>query len=137
MRGIYVLIIQLSENVDLTIGSLGSLSFPEGFYAYVGSAQCGLEKRIKQHFRKEKRVFWHVDYLLQSPHSRIVKVFYKDAEKRAECDIATKIAAEGEVVTGFGCSDCNCRSHLLRTSDLGFLSESMQEFKVPKFSAPS
>jgi Uri superfamily endonuclease len=137
VKGIYVLVVQLSKNTDVTVGKLGKSSFAKGLYAYVGSAQNVLEKRIERHFRKEKRVFWHVDYLLQSPASKILKVFYKTAGKPEECAIAKKIGAEGEAIAGFGCSDCHCKSHLFRVNDYDFLREFMQERETPKLSASS
>ena len=33
--------------------------------------------------------------------------------KRIECDLASTIALNGEEVPKFGCSDCNCNSHLI------------------------
>ena len=129
MKGIYVLIIQVSKKVDLKIGKLGTIDFPAGQYAYVGSAQKGLEKRVERHLRREKRVFWHVDYLLQNPHSTILKVFWNPASRHAECELATKIAAEGEAVTGFGNSDCHCKSHLFQIRQLDFFSRSMETLK--------
>jgi len=137
VQGIYILIIRLSENTDVTIGKLGKLLFPKGLYAYVGSAQNGLEKRIERHFRKEKRVFWHVDYLLQSPASKILRVFHKTAGKPEECAVAKKIGAEGEAVAGFGCSDCPCKTHLFRMKAYDSMREFMQEYKLPKLSASS
>lgn len=90
MKGIYILIIQFNKNVNVTVGKLGKLPFQKGIYAYVGSAQTNLEKRIQRHQRKEKQTFWHIDYLLQSPNSKIVKVFYKTAEKTEECKSQNK-----------------------------------------------
>ena len=68
-------------DAEVRVGALGTLHFARGLYAYVGSAQNGLEKRIERHFRKEKLRFWHVDYLLANPASRIVAVFFKEAPK--------------------------------------------------------
>jgi len=126
LKGIYVLVIQVNKNVDLPIGKLGTLNFPAGQYAYVGSAQKGLEKRVERHLRRKKRVFWHVDYLLQNPHSTILKVYWSPAGRRGECELAMKIAAEGEAVTGFGSSDCHCKSHLFHIRQFEFLSRSME-----------
>lgn len=137
MKGIYILIIQLNKNVNVTVGKLGKLSFQKGLYAYVGSAQTNLEKRIQRHHRKEKRMFWHIDYLLQCPNSKIVKVYYKTVNKTEECTIANMIAAEGEFVAGFGCSDCHCKSHLFHIKDYDFLHEPMQEYVLPNLSTVS
>ena len=106
------------------------MSFVIGLYVYIGSAQNGLEKRIKRHLRKEKRRFWHVDYLLENPASRIVAVFFKEAPKKSECAIAEAIGQRGEAFAGFGCSDCHCRSHLYRIDDYDFLRAFIKEFQL-------
>ncbi|UCF45194.1 MAG: GIY-YIG nuclease family protein [Candidatus Bathyarchaeota archaeon] len=126
MRGVYVLIIQIDKDVSMNVGALGKLTFEKGLYAYVGSAQVNLEQRIKRHFGKEKRLFWHIDYLLDDSLARIVKVLYKQANRSEECEIAKAISERGEPAAGFGCSDCSCKSHLFRIGDYRFLQESMR-----------
>jgi Uri superfamily endonuclease len=125
-----VLVIQIDKDVNLNVGALGKLKFAKGFYAYVGSAQANLEQRIKHHFRKEKRKFWHVDYLLDNDSAKITKVFSKKANKTEECKIAKVISERGGSIGGFGCSDCNCKSHLFQIRDYGFLQKLMQDFTI-------
>lgn len=137
MKGVYVLIIQLTADAEMHVGALGKISFAKGLYAYVGSAQNGIEKRIERHVRKEKRMFWHVDYLLENPASGIAAVFFSDASKTAECALAEIISKRGEAVAGFGCSDCRCVSHLYRIESYNFLLGCMREFELPKPSASS
>lgn len=137
LNGVYVLIIHLSIDSDVSVGKLGTINFSRGIYAYVGSAQTALEKRIARHLRKEKSVFWHIDYLLQDPNVKILKVFTKAADKQEECKIAKKIAAKGENVECFGCSGCSCTSHLVRINNYSFLHKLMQEYALPKPSASS
>jgi Uri superfamily endonuclease len=128
LKGVYVLIIQVNKDIDLDIGAIGKIAFKKGLYAYVGSAQTNLEKRIKRHLRKEKRKFWHVDYLLKSDATKITKVFFKKANKIEECEIAEAIRKKGEPIRDFGCSDCTCKSHLFNIRDYSFLQETMQVF---------
>jgi Uri superfamily endonuclease len=130
LKGVYVLIIQVDENVDVNVGVLGKLTFEKGLYAYVGSAQANLEQRIKRHLGKEKHLFWHIDYLLNDSATRIVKVLYKQADKTEECEIAKVIGERGEPIGGFGCSDCNCKSHLFHIGDYRFLQETMRVLAV-------
>ena len=137
MKGVYVLIISLSNEANVAVGKLGTLCFKEGFYVYVGSAQVALEKRIARHLRREKNVFWHVDYLLQNPSAKILKIFTKYAGKDEECELAEMTASRGEGFEGFGCSDCRCKSHLYRVSDYDFLSGRMLEYPVPNPSTSS
>ena len=128
MKGVYVLIIQVDKDADVNVGALGKLTFEKGLYAYVGSAQTTLEKRIRRHFRKEKRKFWHVDYLLDNAAAKIAAVFFKNADKSEECETAKIINERGRAINGFGCSDCNCNSHLFRIGDYRFLQETMRVF---------
>jgi len=92
--------------------------FRRGRYVYVGSAQNGVEKRIARHFTKNKRLWWHIDYLLSNPFVRIEKAFYKKAGKLEECRIAWLLSRFEELIKGFGCSDCKCKSHLFRLKSL-------------------
>lgn len=116
MKGVYTLVIQVSRDVQLDVGALGKLHFKKGFYAYVGSAQNSIETRMKRHFRKEKRKFWHIDYLLEHRDAKIIKTYSFEAEKACECKIARELGKDCEPVAGFGCSDCKCKSHLVRLS---------------------
>ncbi|MCJ7762059.1 GIY-YIG nuclease family protein [Candidatus Bathyarchaeota archaeon] len=117
MKGIYVLIIQVSSGVAAQVGALGKLTFKKGLYAYVGSAQNNLEKRVRRHLTKEKRKFWHIDYLLCTDVAKVIAVFHKQADKAEECAVAKAIGERGEAVAGFGSSDCTCKSHLFRIED--------------------
>ena len=114
----------------MKVGALGELTFKKGLYAYVGSAQKNLEQRLKRHFGKEKRLFWHIDYLLDSDGAEIVKVFYTAADKTEECSIAKVIFERGESINGFGCSDCDCASHLFRIGDYEFLQGRMRALNL-------
>ena len=127
-KGIYVLIVQVGENINVDVGALSKTAFTKGLYAYVGSAQTNLEQRIKRHLRKEKSKFWHIDYLLDDPAAKIVKVFFKKAGKDEECNTAKVIGERSEPVTGFGCSDCNCKSHLFHIENYRFIQETMKVF---------
>lgn len=124
---IYVLIISVSNDIRVNVGALGSIDFEKGSYAYVGSAQRNLEKRIERHFKKIKRKFWHIDYLLDDAAVQILKVLYKEAEKPAECKIANKISEKCIPIEGFGSSDCKCTSHLFKLKDYQFLREFMHK----------
>jgi len=125
LHGIYVTVIKVNKDTNINVGALGNLSFTKGLYAYVGSAQKNLQKRLSRHLRKQKRIFWHIDYLLDNSSSKPVKIFFKQASKAEECTIAQEISAQNEAITGFGCSDCNCKSHLFRIKNTNFLQETM------------
>ena len=74
IKGIYVLFIRVERDIVVKIGSLGKLKFSKGIYAYVGSAQNGIKKRIARHLKKRKRKFWHIDYLLAQRCVKIEKI---------------------------------------------------------------
>jgi len=110
MKGVYILLIKVEPDQTIQIGRLRKIFFKKGFYAYVGSAMNSLEGRINRHLRSDKKVHWHIDYLLK--RSDIIKVFYRGTERKIECDVARIFSKKLENINGFGCSDCNCNSHL-------------------------
>lgn len=111
--GVYSLIIRLSRSVEINIGRLGNFVFPKGFYIYIGSAQNGLEKRINRHISSNKKLHWHIDYLLS--YAKIVKVLRYAGDRDAECKLSCMIGGcdgANVIVNGFGSSDCDCMTHL-------------------------
>jgi len=116
MKGAYVLFIELSKNGEIKIGALGKVKFKKGFYAYVGSAMNNLEKRVARHLRKEKKLHWHIDYLLM--RADVKEIYFRENSKREECLIAKKFAKDFKSVKNFGCSDCKCESHLFYVENL-------------------
>jgi len=120
--GIYTLLLFLPKQVTLTIGKLGKQRFPLGYYTYTGSAlgkgASSLKHRIARHLRKEKRRFWHIDYLLADENVSVEAVIVAETNENMECKtnqhIKTIMGAKVQV-KGFGASDCrkNCKSHLL------------------------
>ena len=110
MNGSYVLLIRLREEQTITTGSLGTVYFPEGYYAYVGSAMGGFRARLSRHLKSSKRLHWHIDYLLQK--ASITGAVLCETKERVECQIAKALSRRFDAIPGFGCSDCRCRSHL-------------------------
>ena len=113
IKGSYLLSVFLDRPRRLTIGRKGTFDFPAGHYFYCGSALNGLEARISRHLRPDKKLHWHIDYLVAE--ARILEVWWKEGSQRLECAWAEAIATlGGEVaVRGFGSSDCRCPTHLL------------------------
>ena len=112
MKGTYCLIIEVKDTSHLTVGRLGQVEFKPGFYVYVGSALNSLESRVKRHLSSEKKLHWHVDYLLVHSSSNIKEVIYSVGKEKIECSLASLISGKSSPVARFGCSDCNCNSHL-------------------------
>ena len=113
--GTYMLLMTLGEPVCLRVGNLGVFPFSAGWYAYVGSAlgPGGLRARLSRHTRAEKKLRWHIDYLLGQ--ARLREVWYVEGPERRECAWARlleDLPGTEVPVPGFGASDCRCRSHL-------------------------
>jgi len=106
----YQLVIDVPSAVRVQVGRLGEFEFLAGTYVYTGSARRGFEARLARHARAEKRLRWHIDYLLAVPGVRIRRVV---RSSRDECGLNQ--AVRGAVrVPGFGSSDCRagCGAHL-------------------------
>ena len=113
-KGTYALVMALEDQAAIAVGRLGLLAFRRGYYLYAGSARGGLDQRVGRHLRREKRLRWHVDYLLQ--RAEVVEVWYALGEERRECAwaAAARDMRRAQVIApGFGSSDCRCPSHLL------------------------
>jgi len=110
MKGSYILIVEIKSDSIIPFGKKGIKQFEKGYYIYVGSALGGLGQRIQRHLRKQKKLHWHIDYLLE--HAIITNVFYKEGKIREECNIAKKLDRQLFSIPGFGCTDCRCKSHL-------------------------
>lgn len=123
---------EVAADTVAEVGALGTVLFKKGFYVYIGSAQNGIEQRVQRHMKKQKRLRWHIDYLLGNDAAKIVNVFYKEAGRIEECNLAKEIGKNAEPVPGFGCSDCRCTSHLFRVHDFGFVHDSMKRFSAPE-----
>ncbi len=106
----YQLLIRIDRDIRIRIGALGKQDFPAGNYVYTGSARRNLVSRIRRHLSRDKRLRWHIDYLLADPHVHVTGVV---TSTRKECDWNHSV--KGSVpVPGFGASDCRsgCGAHL-------------------------
>jgi Uri superfamily endonuclease len=116
--GSYALVLRVPSRRKIPVGKLGLVEFPRGHYIYFGSALGGLKARVDRHLRQEKKLHWHADYLS-------AEVPWEYAWQLAdgqnwECVWAATAAETGGVespVPGFGCSDCRCKSHLVRVNN--------------------
>ena len=127
--GTYTLLIELESGADIEVGALGTREFQAGWYAYTGSALGpGGFARVDRHRRlasgDHDARHWHVDYLLAAPAASIEAVG-RSPGLDAECAIAREIG--GELVPGFGASDCGCDSHLAVSSERRRLVDRIRE----------
>lgn len=116
--GTYLLWLRANEAHTVKVGRLGTLSVQPGVYGYVGSAfgPGGVGARVRRHLRKrDKALHWHVDYLRAVTRLEAVWLTYDDV--RRECTWAAHLRALSvgdPPLDGFGASDCDCPSHLVR-----------------------
>jgi Uri superfamily endonuclease len=119
--GTYILVLHMNRRAEVTIGRLGTFSFPIGYYLYAGSARGpgGLRARLARHLRKEKPVRWHIDYLLRD--ATVIEIWKASSPEKLEClwtQALLGMPGARIVVTGFGSSDCDCSSHLIHFPSL-------------------
>ncbi|MEM7257196.1 MAG: GIY-YIG nuclease family protein [Pseudomonadota bacterium] len=106
----YQLLIAVVKPVSVQVGKLGVLDLPVCTCIYTGSAKRNLEARIARHLRADKKLRWHIDYLLVHPHVDVIEV---KRSTKPECQLNQEL--DGSIVLHrFGASDCTngCGSHL-------------------------
>lgn len=114
--GVYLIWLYLPKAIELSVGKLGTLSFEEGVYAYCGSAQRALQKRLARHARLDKKLHWHIDYL-RSRAQYLGSVVFFNQPKSGECWLVQellRIPGSFFPASGFGSSDCTCAAHLVQ-----------------------
>ncbi|MEM4576615.1 MAG: GIY-YIG nuclease family protein [Candidatus Nezhaarchaeales archaeon] len=115
-NGIYTIVVQLKEDEEIRVGSLGTITVGKGFYAYTGSAMgrgaLSLRSRVLRHIKRDKKLRWHIDYLTSSRSSVVVGIVASLVDRKFECIVASTLNSLTRFVEGFGCSDCKCNSHL-------------------------
>ncbi len=124
MKGVYSLLIHVKKSLRIDIGKIGTQHFKKGLYVYVGSATgrgpSSIEGRIERHNKKNKKMFWHIDYLFNRNEVRIICAIFSIADTSLECKIVKLAEKYLEIefpARGFGSSDCRCPAHLLRIKD--------------------
>ena len=112
--GTYALILRARSAAQISVGRWGTLDVMPGYYIYVGSAfgPGGVSGRIQRHCRQNKTLRWHIDYLREvtTPVQAWCGYDSRDLEHRW-AGIFTRLSGVISV-SGFGCSDCRCESHL-------------------------
>lgn len=116
--GLYQLFISIKEDIEIQVGKLGKFSFTRGLYIYTGSAAKNLQQRVTRHQSKSKKLHWHIDYLLNSPHTEIIDIIIYENNDFTECELnifSLNKYKGSSFIKGFGSSDCNnCFSHLIK-----------------------
>jgi Uri superfamily endonuclease len=113
-NGVYILILKLKEDQRLSAGKLPETNFKSGIYLYVGRARHSLQERLRRHLRKEKKLFWHIDYFLQKAtieEAWIKRDFFDECQTALE--VKNFFSNSLYPQKKFGSSDCSCTSHLI------------------------
>ena len=136
--GIYVLIFHLPNDMKVSVGRLGEIDFQNGWYAYVGSGNSGVEARIRRHLRTHDRPHWHLDYLMHLGKPTMAIIGH--TEESLECPLVHHLEALFQVVPRFGSSDCRCSGHLFYSPKQALLEEAagqgMAELGCPPIQTP-
>lgn len=130
-KGVYTLLLKVNSDEWIRVGSIGRFRF-SGLYAYTGSAlgkgSTSLNNRVSRHLRDEKKIRWHIDYVLGCPSTEVKHVITSRTEiKSKECEVSRNILTSvccTAPVTKFGSSDCSCHSHLVHLR--GSLDQALQ-----------
>ena len=125
MRGFYALLVSLSRDISIEVGSLGIMSLVPGIYVYIGSGlgagSSSIEGRLGRHFGGVKSRYWHIDYLLSDSHDKAIAAIYSETYTRMECKLVKRLLCSSRVRVaqrGFGSSDCSCNGHLVLLEEL-------------------
>ena len=107
--GVYLLVLEVKQDIEVYTRRK-KFYVPRGVYVYVGSAKGsgGLYARVKRHLSNVKRLFWHIDYLLENNNVAVKRVFYKvieDNGKDYESLLARCLVEKLKPIPNFGCSD--------------------------------
>lgn len=128
--GTYIVVLWLNATCELTIGRLGPIRFPRGYYIYVGSAKRGLAARLHRHIHGAATRHWHLDYL--RPHARALAWCAFADDHYPECGLARDLLAlSQEVGIRFGASDCSCPTHLLYYPHRAHVAQALKRFVRP------
>jgi Uri superfamily endonuclease len=115
--GSYQIHILVKRKRRIKIGAIGDCLFPKGNYVYTGSAMKSLNQRVERHKRSDKKLRWHIDYLLADKCVQIIKIDVFQSIEREECTRNLDLLNSGNyetIISGFGASDCRCcPTHLL------------------------
>ncbi len=114
----YLLVVRIPTSVEVSLGRK-RWYFNSGYYVYVGSARVFRPYiRILRHFLKEKRRWWHIDYLTSEEYVEVVLglILYGVSESSLYSYLA-RVRSFEPVAPGFGASDSPDHvTHLFRFS---------------------
>jgi Uri superfamily endonuclease len=116
-KGNYLLHLHLEQSCSISTLRGQACALPAGYYLYIGSAfgSGGLRARLARHLRHEKKMHWHIDYLLV--RAKVVAAWEIELAESREHEIARFLSVQKQffcAIPRFGASDCSCETHLFR-----------------------
>jgi len=115
--GGYILVMKVSQSVEIQVGKLGTMILQPGTYYYGGSAKRGINTRIQRHFDKKKNTYWHIDYISNHPAVEVQEAWCFPGFSTVEHQLENQRSLSNDgILRGFGNGDCKvgCYSHLWR-----------------------
>jgi len=108
LPGSYLLLIYI-DNHEISFSKY-SYYCKEGLYAYIGSHIKNVIPRIKRHFKKCKRIKWHIDYI--TVKYKVIGAFIFESNEKIESSIARLLRCKYSYIPNFGATDVKDKSHL-------------------------
>ena len=142
-KGTYILVIFSSSKKSIPIGRLGRMKLKPGWYLYAGSAfgSGGLAARLNRHLSKQKKIYWHIDYLLQ--HIKLKEIWFTYRPEKLELEwvnILSLLSGNNIPMKNFGASDSKSLSHLFyfenKPSYKKFQILTCDRYEINNFSTP-
>ncbi|MEM1939306.1 MAG: GIY-YIG nuclease family protein [Acidilobaceae archaeon] len=119
VKGIYMLIFELSCTTSIAIGSLGVRHLDTGLYIYIGSGRGpgGIRSRVLRHLMKSKRLWWHIDYVSTHKCFKAKSLVYAETTLDLESELASRLIGYEYMrpyIEGFGSTDKESITHLFK-----------------------
>lgn len=116
--GVYALILEITRDIVVKVGSLGTLKFEKGFYIYIGSARGpgGLRTRLTRHVRGPARIKWHIDYITSRDDVKAIAAVVAETTLDMEETVSSEMIKQKCIkpqIKDFGSSDKRSITHLL------------------------
>jgi Uri superfamily endonuclease len=114
-KGSYLLVLESVAQGSVRVGNHGVLEYRPGVYLYIGSAfgPGGLRARVSRHADRDKKQYWHIDYL--RPCLKLRAVYFSTSFERLEDAWSEQIEAWPETLVpmeDFGATDRQRGTHL-------------------------
>ncbi|AGK61112.1 hypothetical protein Asulf_01112 [Archaeoglobus sulfaticallidus PM70-1] len=133
-KGSYVILMRNEKDRIIQVGKR-RVYFRKGYYIYCGSHMVNLEKRIKRHFSRDKKLRWHIDYLTKEMD--VLFAIMIRSGKKMECSISRVLCEEFEPYSRLGASDCKCKTHVFFSDKKPDLIPLLNDFGEVEYITPS